>query len=854
MIRRLLISNAAAKSSHQYLKVSLFSTSPPEITPPFIHKCKTISQVKLIHGKLLSFGILTLNRTSHLISTYISLGCSSAAVSLLRSFPPSDDGVYHWNSLIRFYGDNGRVSEVVSVFRLMHSLSWTPDNYTFPFVFKACGETSSLSSGASAQSLSRVTGFNSNVFVGNALVSMYARCGLLGDARKVFDEMSVEGVWDVVSWNTIIESYAKLGRPKMALELFSRMTNEFGFKPDDITLVNVIPPCASLGAHSLGKQLHGFAITSEMIQNMYVGNCLVDLYAKCGMMDEANTVFSYMSVKDVVSWNAMVAGYSQIGRFDDAVKLFEKMPKEKIKMDVVTWSAAISGYAQRGLGYEALGVFRQMLSSGIKPNEVTLISVLSGCASVGALMHGKEIHCYAIKHPIDLRKNVHGDDNMVINQLIDMYSKCKKVDIARAMFESLSPKERDVVTWTVMIGGYSQHGDSNKALELFSEMFTQDYRTRPNAFTISCALVACASLAALRIGKQIHAYVLRNQQNSVPLFVSNCLIDMYAKCGDIGDGRLVFDNMTERNEVTWTSLMTGYGMHGYGEEALGIFDEMWKMGFELDGVTLLVVLYACSHSGMIDQGMEYFNRMKTDFGISPGPEHYACMVDLLGRAGRLNAALSLIEEMRMEPPPVVWVALLSCCRIHGKVELGEYAAKKITELASNNDGSYTLLSNLYANARRWKDVARIRSLMKHKGIKKRPGCSWVEGIKGTTTFFVGDKTHPRFKEIYQVLSDHIQRIKDIGYVPETDFALHDVDDEEKGDLLFEHSEKLALAFGILTTPEGAAIRITKNLRVCGDCHTAFTYMSRIIDHEIILRDSSRFHHFKSGICSCKGYW
>ena len=235
----------------------------------------------------------------------------------------------------------------------MHSLSWTPDNYTFPFVFKACGEISSVRCGESAHALSLVTGFISNVFVGNALVAMYSRCRSLSDARKVFDEMSV---WDVVSWNSIIESYAKLGKPKVALEMFSRMTNEFGCRPDNITLVNVLPPCASLGTHSLGKQLHCFAVTSEMIQNMFVGNCLVDMYAKCGMMDEANTVFSNMSVKDVVSWNAMVAGYSQIGRFEDAVRLFEKMQEEKIKMDVVTWSAAISGYAQRGLGYEALGV------------------------------------------------------------------------------------------------------------------------------------------------------------------------------------------------------------------------------------------------------------------------------------------------------------------------------------------------------------------------------------------------------------------------------------------------------------------------------------------------------------------
>lgn len=627
--------------------------------------------------------------------------------------------------------------------------------------------------------------------------------------------------------------------------------------PDAVSLVNILPACGSLGAWLHGKQVHGFAIRSGFVGDVFVGNAVVDMYAKCGKMEEVDKVFEGMEFKDVVSWNAMVTGYSQIGRFERALSLFEKMREGNIELDVVTWSAVIAGYAQRGHGCEAMDVFRQMCSDYgcSRPNAVTLVSLLSGVASVGigALLHGKETHCYAIKFIL----NLNGDDDlMVINALIDMYAKCQCEKLARVMFDSVSPNERDVVTWTVMIGGYAQHGDdANHALQLFSEMFKADSSVIPNDFTLSCALVACARLAALRFGRQIHAYVLRNRGGSRVLFVANCLIDMYSKCGDMDTAQAVFDSMKERNSVSWTSLITGYGMHGRGEDALRVFNEMREVALVVpDGITFRVVLYACSHSGMVDHGIDLFYRMSKHFGVDPGAEHYACMVDLLGRAGRLGEAMRLINEMPMEPTPVVWVSLLSACRVHSNVELGEFAINRLLELEAENDGSYTLLSNIYANARRWKDVARIRYLMKRTGIKKRPGCSWVQGRKGIATFYVGDRTHSRSQQIYETLADLIRRIKAIGYVPQTSFALHDVDDEEKGDLLFEHSEKLALAYAILTLPPGAPIRITKNLRICGDCHSAITYISMIVEHEIILRDSSRFHHFKNGSCSCKEYW
>ncbi|KAI5568676.1 hypothetical protein BDE02_12G030000 [Populus trichocarpa] len=829
--------------------------TPPLITPTLLKQCNSVSQVNLIHQQTLVQGLIT-HFSTNLISTYIAISSPSHALSLLQNLTPSPTAVYFWNALIRCSIRPGLLNHSLALFRNMWRLGWTPDNYTFPLVFKACGDLMCCRLGASIHGVVFLTGFESNVFVCNAIVAMYGRCGELDCARKLFEEMCERRVYDLVSWNSTVAVYVQRGDCKNALRLFDRMCKlgDIDMRPDVVSLVNVLPACASMGAWLHGKAVHGIAVRSGSFEDLFVGNALVDMYAKCGMVDEASKVFDRIKEKDVVSWNAMVNGYSQIGRFEDALGLFEKMREENIELNVVSWSAVIAGFAQRGLGCETLDVFREMQVCGSKPNEVTLVSLLSGCASVGALLHGKETHCYAIKCMLNFEGSDLEDDLMVINALIDMYAKCKSINVARTMFDSIEPKDKDVVSWTVMIGGYAQHGEANDALELFSWMFKQDGLVKPNCFTISCALIACARLAALRLGRQIHAYILRNHFDSAFLYVANCLIDMYAKSGDIDVARFVFDNLKQKNFVSWTSLMTGYGMHGRGKEALEVFDEMRRVGLQSDGVTLLVVLYACSHSGMIDQGIKFFNSMSKEFGVIPGQEHYACMVDLLGRAGRLNEAMELIEGMQMEPSSIVWVALLSGCRIHANVELGEHAAKQLLELNSENDGSYTLLSNIYANARRWKDVARVRSLMKNSGIRKRPGCSWVQGKKGTTTFYVADKTHPQSKQIYEILRGLTQRIKVLGYVPETSFALHDVDDEEKVDLLFEHSEKLALAYGILISAPGAPIRITKNLRVCGDCHNAITYISMIIDHEIILRDSSRFHHFKKGSCSCSGYW
>ncbi|WCJ41579.1 Pentatricopeptide repeat-containing protein At5g16860 [Euphorbia peplus] len=685
---------------------------------------------------------------------------------------------------------------------------------------------------------------------------MYGRCGALASARQMFDEMSQTQVFDLVSWTSIVSAYMHNGDSNNAIGLFRTMCASGcdDIKPDAFSLANVLPAFVSMGDWLRGKQLHGFAMRSGLFEDVFVANSLVDMYAKCGMMEEADKVFKQVNKKNVVTWNSMVTGYSQLGRFEETLALFKKMRTEKIDFDVVSWNAVIAGYAQRERGYEALDVFRQMQVAGVKPDEVTLLSLLSGCASVGALCQGKEAHCYAIKSFLKFDRSDPRDELSVMNTIIDMYAKCKSIIVARAIFDSIAPKDRDVVTWNAMIGGYAQHGEGNGALELFSRMLKQDQSLKPNAYTVAYALTASGRLAAVRSGKQIHAYALRNQFSSDVVVVANCLINMYSKCGDNNVARIVFNNMLHRDAVSWNILMTGYGMHGHGEEALKVFDEMIKEGLAPSSVTFLVVLYACSHSGMVDEGIKYFDTMSAKYGITPGQEHYCSMVDLFGRAGRLDEATNLINGMPMEPDPAVWIALLGGCRKYANVEIGEFAANKLMQLESRESGAYTLLSNIYANAKRWDDMSRVLSLMKHSGIRKRPACSWVQDKKGTATFFAGDRAHPQSKQIHEILRELIRRIEVLGYVPETSFALHDVDDKEKDNLLIDHSEKIALAYGILTSAPGAPIRIIKNLRTCGDCHSAFTYISRIIDHEIILRDSSRFHHFKKGSCSCRGYW
>lgn len=336
--------------------------------------------------------------------------------------------------------------------------------------------------------------------------------------------------------------------------------------------------------------------------------------------------------------------------------------------------------------------------------------------------------------------------------------------------------------------------------------------------------------------------------------VGTSVVDMYCKCGRVDFARRAFHRTKEKNVRTWTAMIAGYGMNGYARDALNVFYHMLRSGVSPNYITFVSVLAACSHAGLVDDAWYWFNAMLDKYGIEPGVEHYGCIVDLLGRAGYLDRAYGLIKKMKVKPDAVVWASLLGACRIHKNVDLAEISARKLFELEPETSAYYILLCEVYADANRWRDVERMRAIMNERGIVKTPGFSLVE-LKGTVhTFLVGDKVHPQHEEIYQYLEELSVKLQEAGYVPDTRAISYDVEEEEKESAIRVHSEKLAVAFGVMNSSPGSVIQVIKNLRVCPDCHTVIKLMSRILNREIIVRDAKRFHHFRNGLCSCRDYW
>ncbi|KAJ7540626.1 hypothetical protein O6H91_10G023400 [Diphasiastrum complanatum] len=531
------------------------------------------------------------------------------------------------------------------------------------------------------------------------------------------------------------------------------------------------------------------------------------MYAKCGCTQDARELFNNMSDRDVVSWNAMIAGY-----------------------------------AQNGLGKEALALYEQMKQEGVQPDNVTFVLLLKACASLEVLEQGKRLHSDIIKRGFQL-------DVIVGNTLVDMYAKCGCTEDARELFNNMT--ERDVVSWNAMIAGYAQNGLGKEALALYEQMKQEG--VQPDNVTCVLLLKACACLAALEQGKQIHADIIKRGFQS-DVIVGSTLVDMYAKCGCTEDARELFNNMSERNVVSWTAMIAGYAQNGLGKEALALFEQMQREGTKPNEVTYICVLSACAQSRLVDEGRYVFYSMCKNHGVTPTMEHYACMVDLLGRAGCLVDAELFINKMPIQPGSVVWMSLLGAARNHGNVEIGRRAFDRVMKLEPKNAAPYVLLSNIYAAAGRKDELVKIRNEMKDAGVKNMPGCSWIEVDNQVHAFVVGDATHPQSKEILAELDRLVGLMKEAGYIPELSFVLDDVEDEEKEIALCRHSEKLAIAFGLINTPPGTPIRIKKNIRVCGDCHNATKMISKIVRREIFVMDANRSHHFKDGFCFCGDYW
>ncbi|XP_058201851.1 pentatricopeptide repeat-containing protein At4g21065-like [Rhododendron vialii] len=511
--------------------------------------------------------------------------------------------------------------------------------------------------------------------------------------------------------------------------------------------------------------------------------------------------------------------------------------------DAFLFNTVIRAYSQTSSHSTAVYYYKLMLKNGVLPNKFTYPFVLKACACVGRLSLGEQVHGSVIKVGFD-------NDIHVGNTLVHAYGCCGGgIGFARKVFDEMP--EWDSVSWSAMIGGYARLGMSSEAVGLFREM--QVARVRPDEVTMVTVLSACTDLGALELGRWVESYIEREK---VPKSVELCnaVIGMYAKCGDVDKALNLFRKMSEKTIVSWTSVIVGLAMHGHGLEAVSLFEEMKEDGLVPDDVVFIGLLSACSHSGLVEEGWRYFNSMLEGFGIVPKIEHYGCMVDLLSRAGLVKEALDFVQKMPIEPNQIIWRTLIAACRSHGELNLGESITKQLIRNEPMRESNYILLSNIYAKKSHWEKKTKIREVMEKKGMRKIPGSTMIELDNEIYEFVAGDKAHNLYKEIYEMVDEMGREMKRAGYLPTTSEVLLDIDEEDKEDALNRHSEKLAIAFALLKTPPGTPIRIVKNLRVCGDCHSAAKFISKVYNREIVMRDRNRFHHFRDGTCSCRDFW
>lgn len=647
-------------------------------------------------------------------------------------------------------------------------------------------------------------GLQNNGFVTTKFIHVSCNLGEIRYARKVFDEFLEPYVF---LWNAIIRGYSSHNMFVEAVDMYNAM-QQACVSPDSFTFPHVLKACSGLMAIRFGQAVHGQVFRHGLETDTFVQNGLVALYAKCENIYLARIVFNGLHDRNVVSWSSMISGYSHNGQPTEALKIFSEMREQNVK-----------------------------------PDWIVLVSALRSYSDVEDMEQGKSVHSLVIKmgleNELDLRI-----------ALTSMYAKCGQVLTAKLLFDQL--EFQDVILWNAMISGYAKNGHADEAMELFRKMITEKNIT-PDSITIRSAILGCAHAGSLEQARWMDGYVYNNSKYSDDLFVNTTLIDMYAKCGSVELARAVFDRTLNKDIVLWSAMIMGYGLHGQAREAIELFHTMKSVGICPNDVTFIGLLTACKHSGLVQQGWEFFHSM-ADYGVQPRHQHYSCMVDLLGRAGYLEKAYDFIQNMPIEPGVSVWGALLSACKIYRHVSLGEYAAERLFSLEPLNTGHYVHLSNLYASLQMWDGVTRTRLFMKEKGLIKDLGYSSIEVNGKLESFQMGDKSHPRSDEIYKEVETLERRLMEAGFVSDTESALHDLDAEDKQVSLCNHSERLAIAYGLISTPPGSTLRIIKNLRACVNCHLATKLISKLVKREIIVRDANRFHHFKDGFCSCGDFW
>ncbi|CAA0827608.1 Pentatricopeptide repeat-containing protein [Striga hermonthica] len=647
-----------------------------------------------------------------------------------------------------------------------------------------------------------VSNLSKDVFLCNRLVNAYASCGHVPEARIVFSKIPNKNLF---SWTVLLSGLVKNGLFLEAIDIFREMVRGM-IKPNAVTIASVLPAFGKLGFFLFGKSVHCYWLRQSFGDNVFVETGLIGMYSKFGCVEKARKVFDKMSVRNVVSWNAMISCYAENEFGEDALLVFSRMRMKGFSIDIFTLMSLIS-----------LGEFR-----------------------VGSGVHG-----------LIVKSGYYENDRLVKTALMELYIDCGFLDDAYIIFGEIN--KRDLVSWTLMLRGLAESGNWKKTFDHFIRMMRGD-DIKFDSISLATILSGCSSSGALQQGRCIHALVMKSGFQG-DFFIGSAIIDMYTNCASIRDGERYFEWMGEKDVACWNALISGYGSYGCGVKAVELFSKMKFLGIKPDESTFVSVLCACSHAGLVDIGLEIFDCMMENRNVILNAKHYACVVDLLGRAGRINDAYSLVKRMNQQPSPEVYCSLLAACRAHRKFELGDEISRQLFQLKPVDAGHYVLLSNVYALAGNWEYARTSRKYLKSSDLKKRPGISSIEITGEIFTFMASQTDHPFYLEIKEFLGDLISKIGAAGFEFDLKNSVFlDVSDDVKRDILFHHSEKLAIAFGLLRTKPESVIRITKNLRICNDCHAASKFVSKVYDRVLAIKDANRFHIFKDGKCSCGDWW
>ncbi|KAK4414795.1 Pentatricopeptide repeat-containing protein [Sesamum alatum] len=671
---------------------------------------------RTVHAQIILSGFESnLFLSNILITAYSKGGGLGTAATLFARMP--ERNLISWSSMISAYNRDGYNTEALRLFREFRRSGYdNPNEFVLATVIHSCTQLASAENGMYLHSFAIKAGYDQNAHVGTSLIDFYAKNSDLDAARLVFDEL---GVKSVVTWTAIIMGSFINGRSDLSLDLFKQMVGA-GVVPDKYALSSVLEACSMLELLEMGKQVHAFVLRTGANTDVSVGNVLIDFYSKCGELQAGHRIFGQMMVKNTISWTMM-----------------------------------ISGYMQSGFHYEAMNLYKNMNISGWKADAFACSSVLTSCGSVGALNQGKQVHAYTMKVNLD-------SDDFVTNSLIDMYCKCDSLFDAMRAF--LASERRTAICYNVMIEGYSRQESLYEALHLFNEM--RHNLLQPSLLSFVSLLGVSASQTALEVSRQLHSLMIKSGF-CLDSYSGSALIDVYSKCSFVGDARLVFEEIDEKDIVVWNSMLFGYALQSENEAALRLYLQLQHRRERPNGFTYVAIIMASTKlASLLHEGFHHFESM-SEFGIEPGEEHYTCMVSLLGRAGKLYKAKSFIDKMPIQPTVLVWKSFLSACRVTGNVELAQHAAEMAMSSDPSDSGSYILLSNIFASKGMWSDVTQVRKKMERNDVVKETGCSWIEINDQVHLFLARDRSHQQADLINHLLDHLIQHMKALfqGQVP-----------------------------------------------------------------------------------------